>query len=322
MRPRLLATWLGVLLVAPVLTWLGVIAFERGIGTDLSVRYGGQVWIPIDAGTPWLAKSVRLALSRTPPNATPGGMTWRTIAPGFEVAELPVLAGGGEVDRILLARIDPARYHFVVRNDPAGRHNLQRWMHDLHPALAVNGSFYGRDGRPATPAVSDGMPIGPAAYTARQGAFVSSPAMTAIHDLAHEDWRESFKGADAAMVSYPLLLAADGSSRVGADSGWLANRSFIGQDREGRIIIGTTKGAFFSLKRLADFLKRTPLDLKLALDLDGGPVACQGVDLNGFRRTTCGHWEIQVDRDGRAKMLPTSPIGQPSMPMVLAVYPR
>ena len=121
------------------------------------------------------------------------------------------------------------------------------------------------------------------------------------------------------MVSYPLLVA-NGATRVARPSRWLANRSFVGQDNSGRIIIGTTADAFFSLDHLAQFLLKAPLALTLALNLDGGPVANQGVLLNGFERRTYGKWETQVDRD-RVQLL-TWPYGTMAMPIVLAVFPK
>jgi hypothetical protein len=111
-----------------------------------------------------------------------------------------------------------------------------------------------------------------------------------------------------------------GRNRVSHVSRWLANRSFIGQDKAGRIIIGTTTDAFFSLDRLARFLLEAPLDLTLALNLDGGPVACQGISLNGYGRRTYGRWEAQVV-DDRVQLL-TWPYGTIDLPLVLAVFPR
>jgi len=119
-------------------------------------------------------------------------------------------------------------------------------------------------------------------------------------------------------VSFPLLIAADG--RHVAASRWLANRSFVGQDGNGRIVLGTTSDAFFSLDRLAEFLRQAPLGLILALNLDGGPVACQGIALNGFDRRIYGKWESQVHGDD-AKLL-SWPYGNVAMPIVLAVFPR
>ena len=121
------------------------------------------------------------------------------------------------------------------------------------------------------------------------------------------------------MVSYPLLVR-DGVSGVSHSSRWLANRSFVGYDREGRIIIGTTTDAFFSLDRLARFLLDAPLGLTMALNLDGGPVACQGISLNGYERKTYGRYELQVHGD-QAELLNMS-YGTPGMPVVLAVFPK
>ena len=46
----------------------------------------------------WMSPSMRLALGPAPP-ATPGTLDWRTIAEGFEVADLAALVSGREVDR-------------------------------------------------------------------------------------------------------------------------------------------------------------------------------------------------------------------------------
>jgi hypothetical protein len=96
--------------------------------------------------------------------------------------------------------------------------------------------------------------------------------------LKGEDWRQAFVGKDNAMVSYPLLVDESGKS-CASPSKWLAGRSFVGQDRAGRIVIGTTADAFLSLDRFANLLHAAPLGLALALSLDGGPVACQAIDL-------------------------------------------
>ncbi|MFT3729170.1 MAG: phosphodiester glycosidase family protein [Terricaulis sp.] len=281
---------------------------------------------PITENTFWLARPVRLALHRPPPKDVPGQMHWRTLAPGFEVADLPVLVGREEVERIFLARIDPAQFRFELHNDTANRTNLDGWMQRTRAALVVNASYFDMSAGPATPVIIDGKAGGPSDYSASHGAFVSSLARTQIADLAGADWHAAFAGAHTALVSYPLLIAPDGTSRTARDAGWLANRSFLGEDRDGKIIIGTTKSAFFTLPRLADFLKRAPLNLRMALNLDGGPVACQGVALGGYRRMSYGHWEVQVDANGSAHLLPGGVpllnLRHETMPFVLAVYPR
>jgi hypothetical protein len=279
----------------------------------------GGYWIEVARDDPGLSPSVRRALRDAPP-ASPGKLEWRMIREGLEAGELAVIADGGEVDRIFLVRIAPAKFRFEVRNEPSGDLDLGTWMTGLGAAVVINGSYYSRNGMPATPVISAGAVLGPSAYDARAGAFVASAAFTGIRDLARQSWQVAFEGARDAMVSYPLLVSEDGADRVVA-SHWLANRSFVGQDADDNIILGTTADGFFSLARLAAFLRQAPLRLKLALNLDGGPIACQGISLDGFERRVCGSWEIQANGD-RVRKLVCSSCERPALPIVLAVFPK
>jgi hypothetical protein len=319
-RPFVAVAALG--LLAAALALLGFYAYAGLYGFNVVLRRGGSIWVAVKPDDARLSPAMRLALRDPAPGAHAGPLAWREAAPGFEVAELPVIAAGQAVDRILLARIDPARFRFEVRNDPSGSRELGGWMAELQAALVVNGSYYARDGTPDTPLKSNGVLLGPTNYTATHGAFVSSPAHTGIRDLAGTTWQAALAGALNAMVSYPLLLAEDGSNRVTADRRWLANRSFVAEDGAGRIVIGTTADAFFSLDRLAAFLREAPLDLKLALNLDGGPPACQGVAVGSERRDVCGSYETAV-RDGELKLLrPLLGSRRWALPIVLAVFPK
>jgi hypothetical protein len=241
---------------------------------------------------------MRLALLLPPPLAKAGPLVWQSLQEGLEVSELSVLVEDREVDRILLTRLSPANFRFEVLNEPAGDIDVDDWMQRTGATLTVNGSYYSRYGLPDTPVLSNGQPLGPKDYDARHGAFVTDGSKTAIRDLKGESWRSAFSGAANAFVNYPLLVDANGNSRaLKSDRRWLANRSFVAQDGDGRIVIGTTMEAFFSLDRLAEFLASAPLDLRLVLNLDGGPPACQAVAASGFKRSFCGRWETQTRGD-------------------------
>ena len=296
----------------------GVWTYAGIYGLHVLFRHGGTWWVPVGIDSVWLSPSMRLALTATPA-ATPGEVQWHPVSAGFDTADLPAIVDGRDVDHILLARINPARFRFEVHVAHAGNVGLDQWMSQLHPALLVNGSYSGQDGRPATPVLSDGSLLGPQNYDARAGTFVSSSGFTGVLDLARSSWETAFRGAQEAMVSFPLLLA-DGTSRVPQASRWLANRSFIGQDGEGRVIIGTTTDAFFPLDRFARFLLEARIGLTLALNLDGGPVASQGISLNGFERRSYGRWEAKVE--GKRAQLLMWPYGTVAMPVVLAVFPK
>jgi len=279
----------------------------------------GGYWIEVGRDDPGLSPSIRWAL-RDAPSASPGKLDGRMIREGLEAGELTVMADRSEVDRVLLVRIAPAKFRFEVRNERSGDLNLDGWMANLGAAVVINGSYFAPNGAPATPLLSAGRLLGPAAYDARAGAFVASPVFAAVRDLAMQSWQDAFAGARDAMVSYPLLVSADTAHRV-AVSQWLASRSFVGQDIDGNIILGTTLDGFFSLDRLASFLRRSPLRLKLAINLDGGPVACQGILLDGFERRACGKWEIRAD-DTRVRTLVYNSPKRPTLPIVLAVFAK
>lgn len=317
-RNRLLVVLAGLLCTAG-LALAGLYAHAGMYGVNALARRGATFWVSVTADDPRLSASMRLALREQPSSIAAGAFAWQPIDRGFEVGELPVMLGPWEVDRILLARIDPTRFRFVVRNAPAGDRDADEWLRQLGAALVINGSYYSPRGTPATPFLSAGVLSGPRDYDARHGAFVASAGTATIRDLANVPWPAAFRGADDAMVSYPLLLAPDGSNRVAADDRWLANRSFVGEDGSGNIILGTTADAFFSLNRLAAFLPMAPLGLVKALNLDGGPVACQAISIKAYRRDFCGKWELAA-QDGQLRLLTWTFGPRPwALPNVLAV---
>lgn len=269
-----------------------------------------------------LSHAMRAAWQTPVPAVHPGVYTWRSLAPGYDIAELPVLTAHEEIDRIYLVRIDPARYTFSVHVRPDHPYNIDGWEKALpKAALIVNGSFFAAGNGPDTPILSEGHALGPTAYDARAGTFVANDAGTTVVDLRDgSGWPAAFAGAHDAMVAYPLLIGGDGQSHVNRQSRWLANRTFVAQDTAGRIVIGSTGEAFFSLDREADFLRTALPDLKVALNLDGGPVACQSVRAGGVHRLHIARWEAQEDK-GMAKML-NLPIGESEMPIVLVATPK
>ncbi|WP_433465959.1 phosphodiester glycosidase family protein [Spirillospora sp. CA-128828] len=318
-------------MLAPVLAASAAVVVAYGMGgwyaVNVMLRRGANIWVDVDPDDRRLSPGIRLSLAgrRTPDPAEP--VRWRQVAAGLDVAELPVRVGGRPVDALLLSRMDPARYRFRVLNRPAGDRDVGDWMTATGASLVVNGSYYSRDAVPDTPVISDGRRLGPAAYQAAHGAFVAGgtagPDGARLVDLAGHDWRQVTGGARQAMVSYPMLLGADGHGRTpGADERWLANRSFLGQDGAGRIVVGTTRDAYFSLPSLAAFLPRAGLDLRLALNLDGGPVACQKVSAGGYRRDFCGRYELAVHGDQLQMLRPLVDFRRSSLPMALVAVPR
>ena len=124
-----------------------VYAYAGWYGVNSVFKRGGSVWARVAPDDLKLSSSMQVALQQPAPTAVAGSFAWREVAAGFEVTELPVLSRGRVVDRLLLARIDPGKFRFVVRTSPAGDKTLTDWMRELHPALVINGSNF-RSRRP------------------------------------------------------------------------------------------------------------------------------------------------------------------------------
>ena len=199
----------------------GVVAYSGSYGLSAIARRDLLIWGATKADDERLSPSIQLALQPHPPEAKAGPFSWQRLDQGFEVGEMPVVAAGAEVDRILLARIDPAHYRFQVRNRPSGNRDSLDWMRELGAVLVINGSYFTRYGTPATPLIGDRVLSGPTEYEATHGAFVASATFVGIRDLAQLQWRQALRDADHGLVSYPLLIGADGRSRSKGDArGW------------------------------------------------------------------------------------------------------
>jgi hypothetical protein len=246
------------------------------------------VWLILYLSRP---RWVELAAADPAAPAALAAPSWTERAPGLETADVEVTLAGHAVDVIALVRIDPARYELAVHWAGEQALTAEDWQAKLGADVVINGSYFERDMTPTTPLRSAGRALGPASYTSSHGALVSGPGV-AIIDLAGRDVAAALAPYRDAMVSYPLLIAPDGSSRAAGHDDWLANRSFVAIDGQARIVLGTTHSGAFSLRRLADTLRRAPLDLRVALNLDGGPLASQIVRAGDWQRVVHGNAEI------------------------------
>ena len=317
-----------VLSMLAVLSAIGYVWQRHGMyGINALLRRGGSYWIAVEPDDARLSPAMQLALKLEIPDVLAGASSWNELEPGFQVREIPVMAGDQEIDRLYLSRFDPARFRFVARNEPDGAKDIDQWEAALSPdgtrgtVLIVNGSYFGLKGEADTPFISMGARLGPGAYDAKAGVWVTNASGTHVVDLTGRDWRAVVENAENAMVSYPLLVGEDGRNNVRTKSNWLANRTFVAEDRQGRIIVGSTKDAFFSLDRLANFLLESDLELKTALNLDGGPIAGLSVRSGNHHRKHYAKWEAQV-ADGKVSLL-QAPLDVPwGMPVVLTVERR
>ena len=238
---------------------------------------------------------------------------WVSRAPGFETSEVGLDVFSLNLAKLYLERIDPAKWNFRVKTDPSGAHDLRDWMAETGATLVVNGSYYAPNKQPVTPVSSDGKLVAPKRYVTRNGAFLASNKSAAVVNLRGLSWQQAFAGRSNALVSFPLLMVNGVAVKLGGSTR-PANRSFIAQDKAGRIVIGTTSLAPVSLQDFATLLAGLKLDLVTAVNLDGGPLACQSLQTATLKREVCDSELLPVDFSGNTYVQ--------KLPVVIAVTPN
>ncbi|NPU95562.1 MAG: phosphodiester glycosidase family protein [Gammaproteobacteria bacterium] len=260
----------------------------------VSVMIGAVSWALLFSFRPaWL----RIATQDVVPMPTASALHWQSRAQGLETAELTLTVQGEFVDRMVLVRLNPQYYKFSVHWDSSGKRTAEDWQQELDAVVVVNGSYFDADFLPLTPLRTAGISAGPTTYHSNHGAFVVDGTGVDIIDLQSHDVSNAINPFSDAMVSYPFLISPDGKNRAVESKTWLASRNVVGIDTEGRVVLGTTETGFFSLHRFGEFLKEGPLQLRVALNLDGGPLVSQIVKTEGFSRHFHGLAEISDDSD-------------------------
>ena len=93
-------------------------------------------------------------------------------------------------------------------------------------------------------------------------------------------------------------------------------------DGDGHVVVGTTRSGFFTLRRLGEYLRASPLGIRTALNFDGGPVATQLVKTAGFERLAFGNAEITDGGDVARVFYQAHRTSRWKLPIVLAATPR
>lgn len=285
----------SILVVGSLLAWAGLY-----VGRPAWLRIAGQQTVPI-------------------PDARP--LCWTIRADGMETAELELKVGKETVDRMVLVKLDPQRYRFEVRWDPKGSRTAEDWQRETGAAVVVNGSYFDHNFVPLTPIKIDGTTIGPANYVSAHGALVLNGSSVDIVDLNGKNLAESTGRYSTMLVSYPILVDSSAESRVHEKKAWLASRNFVALDPDGNVLLGTTETGFFTLYRLGEFLRKGPLKVKIALNLDGGPLVSQVIKTGTFSREFHGKAELTNSNDVLRAFWHEHFRSNWTMPIVLVAFP-
>jgi hypothetical protein len=228
-----------------------------------------------------------------------GGSTirWRPLQPGLEFSTFrgdPFCRRGSSEIGVL--RIDPTRVRLRVRHytlektdDPP---TILEWQKRLGSLAVFNAGQYYPDFRYMGILVSGGHVVSHRPHPDFQAALVADlrhgHPRAQVVDLARTpidpgrtEWSE---------VAQSFMLFDEGGDVRVRKSDRAANRTAVGEDDHGRILVFTSEGAY-TLHDFATLLRRTKLGVTHAMSMDGGLEAEMCVTAGGLRWASFGRWD-------------------------------
>ncbi len=253
-------------------------------------------------------------------NAANTEIAYETIGSGLQLAKVEVREGGEKVDTLVFVKIDPNKNRFRILHDRNTK-NIEEWQALTGATVVFNGSYFRENFEPCSLVISDGQRKGPAFNRHMKGMFVAEPRQgdlprATILDLTRMSYIADHTAWDQGLQSFPMLIDENGMIRV-APSDLKASRTLICTTRDEAIIVVHSEEAYFSLYTLASFLKKLPLRIESALNLDGGMASelCVKAERHAYV-----HYGYQMS-SGAAGNFSLKGL-RSRIPIVVAVFPR
>ncbi|GAB4419715.1 MAG: phosphodiester glycosidase family protein [Anaerolineae bacterium] len=222
------------------------------------------------------------ALPTASPSPVDSPNSWIAIAPGIEVREmdLPVaslLARG----TMVVVRLDPAAVTLRVYYTPGEAQSLAEWQERLPDArIIVNGAFFDEANRALGLLVSDGQAFGQS-FAGFGGMLQVDGAGMRVRSLVTEPYQG--ESLWQAVQAFPLLLEGGTLAAQGPGFDERSRRTWVGQDRSGRVLFGATHN-LIGLADLQAWLLAADLDVMIAFALDGGRSTGMAIRTPGYQR--------------------------------------
>ena len=245
---------------------------------------------------------------------------WSTLREGIEFATLrgdPWCRRGSS--EIAVLRLDPTQVRLRIlhysRQPDRTPLSIIEWQRRTGAVGVFNAGQYYPDLSYMGLLVCDGQAISARLHPQFKAALVASPrgGGRAAHvldldrhplDPASPGWRE--------VAQSFMLFDGRGAPRI-RKSDLVANRTVVGEDRRGRLLVITSEGGY-TLWDFARLLQRAPLDLSHAMSMDGGYEAEMCVSAGDFHYASFGHWTGGTD----VSDTPSASVPLPAVVAVLA----
>lgn len=210
------------------------------------------------------------AVATVAPTPIPADSGWETVRPGLERRVLNLVdEEGAWLENVTVLRLEADAFLFGVAYRSGAPQSLEAWQAETGAMLVVNGGFYTEEYVATGLVVSDGVASG-VSYEGFGGMFAVTDAGPTVRSLRETPYNPA-ESLQAAVQSFPLLLARGGQPAFPEEDGQQARRTVVAQDGDGRLLFLVAARGHFTLYRLSRYLAASDLEIDVALNLDGGP---------------------------------------------------
>jgi uncharacterized protein YigE (DUF2233 family) len=219
---------------------------------------------PFSTAVPTAAVTATTAL--TPLPADTG---WQVLRPGLERRLINLRDGQDTlVESIYLLRLEPDRFEFRLGYRPGQPQSLRDWQAETGALLVVNAGYFTENHIATGLIVMDDVVSG-VGYGDFAGMFTITDTGPDIRWLRERPYSPD-ESLRYAFQSFPLLVRPDGQPAFPEEDDRRSRRTVVGQDGNGRILFLIAPFGHFTLHQLSQWLAQSDLDLRIALNLDGG----------------------------------------------------
>jgi uncharacterized protein YigE (DUF2233 family) len=215
---------------------------------------------------------------------------WQTLRPGLSYRQLTP-PNAFPWSKIHVFRIAPNSHQLQIAVVPAGASSNVRSLAQKHQALiAMNGGFFNPNFKPIGLRISEGKQLSSLKKTSWFGVFYlreGKPYVVSVRDYVPDP------AINFAIESGPRLVIKGEIPHLKAG---FADRTALGIDRHGAIILLVSEHALIGTQQLAELMAASPqeggLDCLDALNLDGGGSSQLYANIGGFERHVSGLTDI------------------------------
>ena len=222
-------------------------------------------------------------------------LRWRTLRPGLEFATLngsPYCRRGSP--EIAMLRVDPARVQLRVHHYSTihGRRPMDiiAWQRSIGADAVFNAGQFLPGWSYLGALVCSGKVVSGRVHPTFKAALVAGPldggGITArVLDLESDSLAVAPPRWHEVAQSF-MLFDRKGRIRV-RHTDKVANRTAVGEDRSGRLVVFTTEGGY-AIDDFARLIRDSKLEIAHAMSMDGGNEAQLCVDAGGFQYSCMG----------------------------------